>query len=370
MAIFEFTSDKISKIAKTTFEQAGLKERGDLQRLLRSQFDIIDPDVLIISEEFGEWEDSRRRIDLLGLDKNANLVVVELKRTEDGGHMELQTVRYAAMISTMTFEQAVEIFQGYLRKRGDGSDARMGLLNFFSWEEPDEDMFAQDVRIILLAADFSREITTSALWLIERGIDIRCIRLRPFADGARLLVDIQQIIPLPEAEDFMISLREKSALERFDRGGSGAKKHQLRTEFWQGLLDLARSRTKLFEGVSARPDNWIGTSAGVANAQFQFVVRKYDGEIQFALIGEKEWNKASFDQLIAHRNEIEKVFGIELEWMRQDDFKQSYIRNKIGSGGIFSEKARWPEIQLVMIEKMILLEKAVSQFVRALRKQQ
>ena len=55
-------------------------------------------ETLVISEEFGEWEESRRRIDLLGLDKDANLVVIELKRTEDG---ELQSIRYAAMVSTM-----------------------------------------------------------------------------------------------------------------------------------------------------------------------------------------------------------------------------------------------------------------------------
>ena len=40
---------------------------------------------MVIGEEFGDWEDSKRRIDLLCLDKQANLVVVEIKRTEDGG---------------------------------------------------------------------------------------------------------------------------------------------------------------------------------------------------------------------------------------------------------------------------------------------
>ena len=89
-----------------------MRERQDLQRLLRSQIEIVSPDTLIISEEFSQWEDSNRRIDLLGIDKNANLVVIELKRTEDGGHMELQSIRYAAMISAMTFERAVEVYAG------------------------------------------------------------------------------------------------------------------------------------------------------------------------------------------------------------------------------------------------------------------
>ncbi len=53
---------------------------------------MIAPDLLVVSEEFGEWDDSRRRIDLLAIDRDANLVVIELKRTEDGGHMELQAI--------------------------------------------------------------------------------------------------------------------------------------------------------------------------------------------------------------------------------------------------------------------------------------
>jgi RecB family endonuclease NucS len=98
MAIFEVTADRLIELPPTTFATHGFRERGDLQRLLRAQADIIAPDVLVISEEFGDWEDSRRRIDLLGIDKQANLVVVELKRTDDGGHMELQAIRYAAMV--------------------------------------------------------------------------------------------------------------------------------------------------------------------------------------------------------------------------------------------------------------------------------
>ena len=45
---------------------------------------------MVIEEEFGDWEDSLRRIDLLCLNRKAQLVVLELKRTEDGGHMELK----------------------------------------------------------------------------------------------------------------------------------------------------------------------------------------------------------------------------------------------------------------------------------------
>jgi hypothetical protein len=100
--IYEFAQSGIVHLSATTFSSAGLQERRDLQRLLRENVEVIAPGALVISKEFGDWDESRRRIDLLAIDKKANLVVIELKRTEDGGHMELQSIRYASMVSSMT----------------------------------------------------------------------------------------------------------------------------------------------------------------------------------------------------------------------------------------------------------------------------
>lgn len=218
MPIYEFASDAIQPLSKTTFSQAQLQERRDIQRLLRGNASVVAPDTLIIAEEFGDWDESRRRIDLLAVDRDANLVVIELKRTEDGGHMELQAIRYAAMVSTMTFDQAVDVFARHLTLLGDSeTDARSELLEFLGWDEPDEDAFAQDVRIVLASGEFSRELTTSVLWLIDRGIDIRCVRLQPYSFDGRVLVDVQQIIPLPEVEEYQVRVAEKKRRERQSR---------------------------------------------------------------------------------------------------------------------------------------------------------
>lgn len=217
MAIYEITHDRFESLQTTGFAAVGLSERGDLQRLLRSQIDVIAPGVLVIAEEFGEWEDSRRRIDLLGLDPDGTLVVIELKRTEDGGHMELQALRYAAMVSKMTFEKVIDVFERHLSDDSGTEGARERLLNFLGWDVPDEEKFAQDVRIVLASAEFSRELTSTVLWLSERGLDIRCVRLRPYTDGTRTFVDVQQVLPLPEAADYFVSLREKREEERQSR---------------------------------------------------------------------------------------------------------------------------------------------------------
>src|SRR5882724_4072104 len=139
MALYEVTAENFTKIATTTFEQVALRERTDLQRLLKNKIDVILPDTLVIAEEFGEWEESRRRIDLLALDRQGNLIVIELKRTEDGGHMELQAIRYAAMVATMTFDRAVDIYSRFLVQNGIDGDARTIILDFLGKPEPQED---------------------------------------------------------------------------------------------------------------------------------------------------------------------------------------------------------------------------------------
>ncbi|MBJ6980046.1 hypothetical protein [Luteimonas sp. MC1895] len=214
MPIFELEKAGLRRLSSVSLASAQVHERRDLQRILREQSRELLDDVLIISEEFGDWDDSRRRIDLLGVGRDANLVVIELKRGDTGVHMELQAVRYAAMVSKMTFEQAVET---YARHLPGGADARAELLDFLGWVEPREDDFAQDVRIVLFSEDFSRELTSSILWLGEKGVDITCFRMRVYRLDDRLLVDFQQIIPLKEAEDYQVKVRNKQLVEQSER---------------------------------------------------------------------------------------------------------------------------------------------------------
>ncbi|HZQ44478.1 MAG TPA: hypothetical protein VFA99_14580 [Acidobacteriaceae bacterium] len=182
------------------------RERQDLQRLLKGSISVLGEELLVIAEEFSEWEDSKRRVDLLALDRSGALVVIELKRTEDGGHMELQAVRYAAMISTMGFQQTVAAHAKFLR--GEMASAEAAILDFLGSPEVPES-FGQRVRIVLVSPDFSRELTTAVLWLNTNGLDIRCVRVRPYLLDGRTIVEVDQIIPLREAQDYTVRIKEK-----------------------------------------------------------------------------------------------------------------------------------------------------------------
>ncbi|MCX8517996.1 MAG: hypothetical protein ORN29_08045 [Rhodoferax sp.] len=211
MALYEFAKDSMVEIPTTTFALLGLREREDVQRVLREHIDAISPNTLILAEEYGEWEDSKRRIDLLGLDRGGYLVVIELKRTEDGGHMELQALRYAALVSIMTFDQAVEARGKYLEARGLSSNTAESSIREHLDVEDGPVAFGNQVRIVLASAEFSKEITSSVLWLNDQGLDIRCVRMRPHHFQDRVLLDVQQVIPLPEAAAYQVAIRKKNS---------------------------------------------------------------------------------------------------------------------------------------------------------------
>lgn len=357
MPLFEMNADAFRPLSQASFAVLKVRERDDLQRLLRAQIDVLGDELYVLAEEFGEWEDSRRRIDLLAIDPLANLVVIELKRTNDGGHMELQAIRYASMVSAMTFERAEQIHAEYLMRIGEPMEqARIRMLAFLGWEEPDEESFAPDVRILLVSEDFGKELTTTVLWLRDRGIDIRCVRLRPYQDAGRLLIDVQQIIPLPEANEYQVQLREKEQVGRKKR----MERHDLREVFWGGVVSLAKARGTRHANISAGSHNWLGARSGVRGFGFNYVIVQDYALVELYIDRtDAVENKQVFDRLHARKDEIERAFGGSLSWERLDTKRACRIKHVIDRGGYRSPEGEWPGIQLEMVESMIKLEAAL-----------
>lgn len=369
MPIYELRHDSLAPVSATSFETERLSERGDIQRLLKDRIACLEEGLMVLAEEFSDWQDSSRRIDLLCLDTDANLVVVELKRTNDGGHMELQAIRYAAMVSAMTFDQAVEAFARYRARNGQGATdhdaARSEILTFLNWAEPVEDDFAKDTRIILASADFSKELTTSVMWLRDRDIDVRCVRMKPYRmEDGRVLMDIQQLIPLPEAAEFQTRIGVKRQAERKE----GVERHDLRLRFWEGLLALSKQQTQTHAGRSPNEDTWMGGSLGRAGFTPRYFIRQRDCHVDLWIYfgpGARDRNKHAYQALLAHKDAIEADFGAPLVWEDNPNKDAAFIRFDL-EGGYRDPADTWPETQQRMVDAMVRLERATRQRVAAL----
>jgi Domain of unknown function (DUF4268) len=217
------------------------------------------------------------------------------------------------------------------------------------------------VRIVLVSAEFSKEITTAVMWLNERSLDIRCVRIKPYRDNDRVLIDVQQVIPLPEAEEYQIQIRQKETKGREDR----AERYGIRKRFWQGLLARAASKTTLHADISAGEYHWIGTSSGIRGLNYNYTIRQDEGVAELYIDrGEDVANKRVFDNLYSHRTGIEHVFGEPLSWERLDDKRACRIAFTTTVGGWRSDESQWSTVQDAMIDAMVRLEKALGRFWR------
>jgi len=217
MPFYKILNEKtLEQITPVSFQSLDMKERQHLQGLLKENISCIDSNLLVFSEEFCHWDDSNRRIDLLALDKEANLVVIELKRVEEGSHMELQALRYAAMVSSLGFENVVLEYEKFLRKTGQLSSegiqyqAQEILMNFLDESSLENVQISNSPKIILIAPSFSKEITTTVLWLNDRGLSIKCIEARPYLIDGVPYLHLEQVLPLPEADDYIVKIRQKN----------------------------------------------------------------------------------------------------------------------------------------------------------------
>lgn len=358
MPLYEITESTFRPIQQASFQELKVTERGDLQRLLRTQIEVLDEDLYVLTEEFGDWEDSRRRIDLLAIDRDANLVVIELKITNDGGHMELQALRYASMISTMTFDRAVEIHATFLEGlKEDGAQAENRLLDFLGWNEANQESFGNEVRILLVSADFGKELTTAVLWLRNFGIDIRCTRMTAYSDGSRKMIDFEPIIPLPEANEYQIQLRRKEQVEKIHR----TEKSNIHYQFWSSFLAEAKQRNFVMKESVPQARAWIRYKISAQGIYLNFIIRDDDSWMELYIEKKNtELNKQTFDQLITSKEKIERDFGKPLIWERRDGKRACRIKHIFAHGGYKNPESEWPMMQAQMIENMIKFESTLT----------
>ncbi len=203
---------EIERIEAGSFVSLDVWERTHIQEWVRRHPEILAEDLLIVSMEFDRFKGSQDRLDLLAVDRRGNLVIVELKRNSHADYADLQSIRYAAMVSTMTVQQLLPYYADY-HKIDTGTAAteeelRSNIANFVELEEFEE--FSSQPRIILCSEDFSQEISTTVLWLREFDLDIACVRLTPHRlEEDRIILVPEKIIPLRETEQYVIGIQEK-----------------------------------------------------------------------------------------------------------------------------------------------------------------
>ena len=203
------------KIMPSSFMSLNIWERKHIEEWVRSNPELLGENLLIVSMEFDRFSNSNDRLDILALDRSGNLVVVELKRDSAGGYEDLQAIRYAAMVSSMTVEVLLPYYIAY-RKKYDGEALSAGEAKEQIIEFVESDSFVElsnKPRIILCSEGFSQVITATVLWLREFGIDISCVTISPYQVGTQIVIVPKVVIPLEEARQYLIEIKRKEEVK-------------------------------------------------------------------------------------------------------------------------------------------------------------
>jgi hypothetical protein len=366
------TENRLRKLEEKRFTDLQLRERGHLQEWLANMPAALGEELLIVQKEFDGFDDTRERLDLLALDKEGQLVVIENKLDDTGRDVVWQALKYAAYVSSLTKAQIVDIFQAYLDRWAAGSSAVELICEFLVEEALDEVVLnsGNSQRVMLIAANFRKEVTTAALWLLGHGIRVQCFKVTPYGFGEELLLDVQQIIPVPEAAEYMIGMSSKDSEEKSAQGAQRSR-HGRRMEFWAAALEALRaSGVNLYDNISPSQDHWLHAGSGVSGCPYGLIFGKSEARVELNLSrASAEENKWLFDQLYGQKAEIEAIFGAQLSWKRLDEKKSSRI--EFAREFDCYQRETWPEIIGWMIEHVERLEAAfgapLNQFGRSLR---
>lgn len=354
------TKNTIQALKQMSFRELGFRERAHLQEWIAHEPSALGEELLIIQKEFSGFSDTSERLDLLALDKQGSLVIIENKLDDTGRDVTWQALKYASYCAALTKDEIRAIYQDYLLRNGETKSADEALSTFFD-EDYDELVLNKGVsqRIILVAANFRREVTSTVLWLSNFRVRIQCFRATPFAMGDELFLNVEQIIPVKDTEEFTIGLADK-AKDEVAGLETEARRHPIRRRFWTEIIRaMNATESRLYQNISPGKESWISAGSGVRGVGFNFGATQRYGRAELYIDrGDKAENEALFDRLYADREAIATQIGQPLEWERLDDRRACRI--KIERPADVFDQDQWPEMIAFMVSAMVSLERVLG----------
>jgi len=361
------SANKIFKIEEKSFTELGFREREHLQEWLADTPSALGEELLIIQKEFNGFQDTNERLDLLALDKQGNLVIIENKLDDSGRDVTWQVLKYASYCSSLTKEEIKSIFQEYLFKNNINETAENKLIEFFDGQDYEEIILNQGStqRIIMVAGKYRKEVTSTALWLMNYNNKIQCFKVTPFAFNDELLLNVEQILPVKDTEDFTISMASK-VQDEIATKESLKNRHHFRLDFWKQYIAESNKHNDLFSNISPSKDNWIGIGIGMSGVNINLVITQTHcrSEIYFNR-GNQEENKKLFDYLLQMKEDIESNFGETLVWERMSDKVSCRIKYQLDEVNVF-ERSDWSKMIDFLVTSSERMEKAFKEPIKKL----
>jgi len=226
------TSISATEVTARSFKNLKITE-ADLEEFVRQNIEVLFPDsdetLLIVGQQIRNKEAGRA--DLVALDGQGNTVLIELKRDKEDiaarkEAFEFQAIRYAASYALLKSPQDIvqklyvpyiekhqtdPLFQDGLNKGFTSFELGSRIIDDFLHNNNISQPINRKQRIILIASSYDPQTLSACAWLAANGIDIRCIAVLPIEHNGLYFFQIEQVIPPPSIEEYLIEIDEPSA---------------------------------------------------------------------------------------------------------------------------------------------------------------
>lgn len=192
MKIYSITSDnKFKEFAKIGFHDEHQESVLETWLINNPENIIENGSLLIIGRQVTTNLGSF--IDLLAIDRQGDLVVIELKRDRTPRETLAQALEYASFVEMLGYEQVDEIFRNYM---GDEAlNIAQYHREYFGLIDDEAVVFNNDQRIVIVGQRITPEIRQTSTFLRKKGVRVTCLEFTFFqADGGLRLLSTSIVV--------------------------------------------------------------------------------------------------------------------------------------------------------------------------------
>jgi len=159
----------------------------DIEDYLEKHIEILDKDIFIIGRQVPTA--TKTRIDLMGLDRDGNVVIIEIKKGVSEREVVSQILEYGVWAESIQYEDLNRIAKDKHLK--DFQDLYKKYESDFKLVP---DPFNRKQRLYIVAEKIDKKIEDVTRYLKIRGMDIKCVELNFHEDSGHELAHTKVIV--------------------------------------------------------------------------------------------------------------------------------------------------------------------------------
>lgn len=135
-----------------------------------------------------------------------------------------------------------------------------------------------------------------------------------------------------------------------------------RKEFWSFYINSMANINGVFGDEHTTTRDWLSKGLGMSGFHFNvYCTGKYVRTEIYMSKGTAEQNKRMFDFFYGRKDEVEAVFGGQLEWERMDGKVHSRIKHQL-DGVDWRNRRDWPRIMDFLVDSSTRMNRVADQF--------